>query len=64
VARANLALYTRIAKKEDIRRNQDNIGERLGFLARVIHGTNPRAWMKEIQQGLGEKIDFASAVAD
>ncbi len=32
-----LALYTSIAK-EDIRRNWDNIGERLGFLGRVIHG--------------------------
>jgi hypothetical protein len=58
-----LALYTRISK-EDIRRNRDNAGERLGFLGRVIHGTNPRAWLKEMRQRLGEKIDFASAVAD
>jgi hypothetical protein len=58
-----LALYTRITK-EDIRRNRDNAGERLGFLGRVIHGTNPRAWLKEMRQRLGEKIDFASAVAD
>ena len=42
-----LALYTRITK-EDIRRNRDNVGERLGFLGRVIHGTNPRAWLKEM----------------
>jgi hypothetical protein len=60
---AFLALYTRTTK-EDIRRNRDNIGERLGFLARVIHGANPRAWLKEIRQRLGERIDFASAVAD
>jgi hypothetical protein len=39
-----LALYTRIAK-EDIRRNRDNVGERLGFLGRIIHGMNPRAWL-------------------
>jgi len=58
-----LALHTRIAK-EDIRRNQDNVGERLGFLRRVIHGANPKAWMKEIRQLLGGKIDFASAAAD
>ncbi|MGC2324901.1 MAG: hypothetical protein WA463_19860, partial [Terriglobales bacterium] len=58
-----LALYTRITK-EDIRRNRDNVGERLGFLGRVIHGTNPRAWLKEMRQRLGEKIDFALAVAD
>src|SRR6516225_1363632 len=35
-----LALYTRITK-DDIRRNRDNATERLGFLGRVVHGTNP-----------------------
>jgi hypothetical protein len=58
-----LALYTKVAK-EDIRRNRDNAGEQLEFLGRVIHGTNPRTWLKEMRQRLGEKIDFASAVAD
>jgi len=57
-----LDLYTRITK-EDIRRNRDNLGERLGFLGRVIHGTNPRAWLKEMRQRLGEKIDLASSAA-
>jgi hypothetical protein len=56
-----LVLYTQIAK-EDIRRNWDNVGERLGFLGRVIHGIDPRAWLKEMRQRLGEKVDFASAV--
>jgi hypothetical protein len=56
-----LLLYTKITK-EDIRRNRDNVGERLGFLGRVIHGMNPRAWLKEMRQRLGEKVDFASAV--
>jgi hypothetical protein len=46
-----LALYTRIAK-EDIRRNRDNVSERLGFLGRVIHGMNPQAWLKEMRQRL------------
>jgi hypothetical protein len=58
-----LALYTRITK-EDIRRNRDNVGARLGSLGRVIHGTNPRAWLKEMRQRLGEKSDFASVTAD
>ena len=35
-----LALYTKITK-DDIRRNRNNAAERLGFLGRVIHGTNP-----------------------
>jgi hypothetical protein len=58
-----LALYTRITK-EDIRRNRDNASERLGFLGRVIPGTNSRACLKEIRQRLGERMDFASSVAD
>ncbi len=58
-----LALYTRITK-EDVRRNRDNVGERLGFLGRVIHGINPRAWLKEMRQRLGEKTDFGSTLAD
>jgi hypothetical protein len=54
-----LALYTRI-NQEDIRRNRDNIGERLGFLGRVIHGTNPRAWLQEVRERVGEKIAFSA----
>ena len=49
-----LALYTKITK-DDIRRNRNNAAERLGFLGRVIHGTNPRAWLKEVRQRVGEK---------
>jgi hypothetical protein len=53
--------YTEITK-EDIRRNRDNVGERLGFLGRIIHSMNPRAWLKEMRLRLGENVDFASAV--
>ena len=50
-----LALYTKITK-DDIRRNRNNAAERLGFLGRVIHGTNPErgsrksdsAWVREL----------------
>src|SRR5271165_6025700 len=55
-----LSLYTKITK-DDIRRNRNNVAERLGFLGRVIHGTNPRAWLKEVRQRVGEGIDFATA---
>ena len=58
-----LALYTKI-RKDDVRRNRNNTAERLGFLGRVIHGTNPRAWLKEVRQRVGEEIDFAVAVAE
>ncbi|HWR17706.1 MAG TPA: hypothetical protein VN577_22950 [Terriglobales bacterium] len=55
-----LHLYTHVSK-EDIRRNQENVAERLGFLKRVIHGDNARAWLKDIKQQLGEALDFTSA---
>jgi hypothetical protein len=56
-----LVLYTKV-NKEDMRRNRDNVGERLGSWGRVIHGMNPKAWLKEMCQRLGEKADFASAL--
>ena len=58
-----LALYTKITK-DDIRRNRNNAAERLGFLGRVIHGTNPRAWLKEIKLRIGESVDLAAAMAE
>jgi hypothetical protein len=29
----------------------------LGFLGRVIHGKNPRAWLKEVGRRIGEGIE-------
>src|SRR6516164_4128783 len=56
-----LTLYTKITR-DDIRGNRGNAAERLGSLARVIHGTNPRAWLKEVRQYVGEAVDFATAL--
>ena len=53
-----LADYTRVSK-DDIRRNRENIGERLGFLGRVVHGSNSRKWAKELPPRIGETADFA-----
>jgi hypothetical protein len=58
-----LALYIRV-NKDDIRRNRDNAAERLGFLGRLIHGTNPKAWLKEVRQRIGEKVDSAGSMAE
>ncbi|HEX8798536.1 MAG TPA: hypothetical protein VF772_07985 [Terriglobales bacterium] len=58
-----LALYTKITK-DDIRRNRNNAAERLGFLGRVIHGTNSKAWLKEVRQRVGDVLDFASATTE
>ncbi len=58
-----LAIYTKTSK-DDIRRNRDNVAERLKFLGRVIHGTNPSAWLKELRQRIGEKPDYVATSAD
>jgi len=58
-----LLLYAR-TRKNDIRRNRDNTAERLGFLGRIIHGTNPRVWLKEIQERIGEKVESAEPMPD
>jgi hypothetical protein len=58
---AFLAAYTRVSK-DDIRRNRANIGEKLGFLGRIIHGSNPRIWAKELRARIGEAVEFSTAV--
>jgi hypothetical protein len=47
-----IAVYTE-GTKEDIRRNRRNIAEKLGFLGRVIHGSNPRLWLKNLKSCRG-----------
>jgi len=44
------------------RGNRDNIAERLGFPGRLNHGNNPRAWLNELRQRIGEKVDLAAAI--
>jgi len=57
-----LAAYIRTTK-EDIRHNQGNVAEALGFLGRVIHGTSPRTWLTELKAKIGERVDYAAAAA-
>jgi hypothetical protein len=49
-----LAQYTKTTK-HNVRQNRDNIAAQLGFLGRIIHGTDPRAWLKEVRQRVGEQ---------
>ena len=56
-----LAIYGSVTK-EDIRHNRGNVAERLGFLGRLIHGSNPRAWLKELKLRLSEPLDYAEAI--
>jgi hypothetical protein len=55
-----LAIYGMVTK-EDIRQNRGNVGERLGFLGRLIHDLNARAWLKALKVEIGEPVDFAEA---
>jgi hypothetical protein len=49
-----LARYTRTTKM-DIRRNRGNVAEQLGFLSRIVHGTNPRSWLASLRDRIGER---------
>ena len=50
-----LATYTKITK-EDIRRNRDDVAARLGFLGRIIHGVDPKLWVKDLKCRIGEVV--------
>jgi hypothetical protein len=45
--------------RDDIRRNRNNAAERLGFIGRVMHGRNPRTWLRELRSRIGELADYS-----
>jgi hypothetical protein len=55
-----LTRYTKTTKT-DIRRNHENIADQLGFVCRVVHGSSPRSWLKELQAQFGERHENAAA---
>jgi len=40
------------------------VSERLGFLGRVVHGSNPRIWLGTLTARLGEAADSAQLASD
>jgi hypothetical protein len=58
-----LAAYT-TATKEAIRQNRANVAERLGFLGRVVHGSDPRVWLRALKARLGEAADYAQVASE
>ena len=48
--------------KDDIRRNRDNAAAQLGFIGRVMHGRNPRTWLRELRAKVGEPVDYSLAI--
>jgi hypothetical protein len=53
--------YSQTAR-DDIRRNRNNAAERLGFIGRVMHGRNPRTWLRELRAKIGEPVDYSLAI--
>ncbi len=56
-----LDIYARTTK-EDVRQNRGNVAEKLGFLGRVVHGSNQRLWLKSLKSRLGEAMDEAEVI--
>jgi len=62
---SNLDLWVRdysTIERDDIRRNRNNAAERLRFIGRVMHGRNPRTWLRELRAKIGEPVDYSRAV--
>ena len=39
------------------------MAERLGFLGRVVHGSNPHVWLRALKARLGEAADVAEVAS-
>src|SRR5713101_7876392 len=48
--------------KDDLRKNRANAAERLGFLGRVMHGRNPKTWLRDLRAKIGEAVDYSLTV--
>ncbi len=49
--------------RDDIRKNRGNVAQQLGFIGRVLHGSNPRTWNKALAARIGEPADYSLAVS-
>ena len=48
--------------RDDIRKNRNNVAEQLGFAARVMHGSSPHRWNRELQSRIGEPVDYTLSI--
>jgi len=53
-----LAIYCGVTR-EEILQNRGNVAQKLGFMGRLIHGPDSRAWCKELRVRVGETVDCA-----
>ena len=54
---AFLGVYIK-SPKEDNRKNRGDIAEKLGFLGRTVHNSNPRLWLKNLESFLDEDVEL------
>jgi hypothetical protein len=40
--------------KDHIRKNCDSAAKHLGFVGRLMHGANPRTWLRELKGRIGQ----------
>ena len=48
--------------RDDIRKNRGNVAQQLGFIARVMHGSNPRRWDRDLRARIGEAADYSLSI--
>jgi len=48
--------------RDDIRKNRDNVAQQLGFIGRVMHGSNPRSWDRELRRRIAETVDYSLSI--
>ncbi|MFN7998428.1 MAG: hypothetical protein U0Q18_32705 [Bryobacteraceae bacterium] len=48
--------------RDDIRKNRGNVAHQLGFIGRVMHGNDPRTWLRELRTRIGEGVDYAHSI--
>jgi hypothetical protein len=48
--------------RDDIRKNRGNVAQQLGFIARVMHGGNPRRWECTLRARIGESVDYSLSI--
>jgi hypothetical protein len=50
--------------RDEIRKNRGNVASELGYIGRVMHGSNPRRWLRELRQRIGEEVDYSMATLE
>jgi hypothetical protein len=53
--------YSHVSR-EDIRKGRGSAVDQLGFIGRVMHGSNPRTWLRELRLRIGQPLYYLVTV--